>query len=372
MPTPWSLDRDLDQAVDPAYADRDPGVVRRVGDRVVDQVADGRREQLARRRTPWLRRPGDTASVMSCAEATSRQRSTASVTTASTAISSGSCSVSATCSRDRSTISLTSWVSRTDSPCIRSANRRTASGSSLASSDRLGQQGHPADRRLELVADVGDEVAAHLLDPAGLGAVLDQQQHVRAAERRDPRADDQPAAAERPAGQLQLALPDHAVAAHRPGQLEQLGVGDLVAADQPVGVRRRAGLDHGVGAVHDDRAGAQDGQDVEYAGGQRRLPAPGGTVVLGPLGQPHRQHGRTHRARLRRRRPGRRLPSRPQLPGYARKPAVRRRRGARPRALPLMFTWGPGRVHAPLAGSDRGQAGCSLPAQHHPRLDLHR
>ena len=41
----------------------------------------------------------------------------------------------------------------------------------------LGQQRHRADRGLELVADVGDEVPAYLVDPAGLGAVLDHDQH---------------------------------------------------------------------------------------------------------------------------------------------------------------------------------------------------
>ena len=50
----------------------------------------------------------------------------------------------------------------------------------------LGQQPDRADRRLELVADVGDEVAADRLDPALAGAVLDQGQHQPAAERRDP------------------------------------------------------------------------------------------------------------------------------------------------------------------------------------------
>ncbi len=55
---------------------------------------------------------------------------------------------------------------------------------------RLGEQRHRADRRLELVADVGDEVAAHRLDAAGLGDVLDEQGDVAlgVADRRDPHA----------------------------------------------------------------------------------------------------------------------------------------------------------------------------------------
>ena len=55
--------------------------------------------------------------------------------------------------------------------------------------DRLGQQPDRADRGLELVADVGDEVAADRLDPALAGAVLDQRQHQPRAQRRDPRGD---------------------------------------------------------------------------------------------------------------------------------------------------------------------------------------
>ena len=92
-----------------------------------------------------------------------------------------------------------------------------------------------ADRGLELVADVGDEVAADLLDPAGLGAVLDEEQHVLRAERRDPGAARR-ARCRRlgPCGQLELGLADHAVAAHLPGQVEQLGLDELAARDQPV------------------------------------------------------------------------------------------------------------------------------------------
>ena len=148
----------------------------------------------------------------------------ASWTAAVTSTSRGSWRVSATWSRDRSTISLTSWASRSDSTCIRLANRSTASGSSLASSTASASSAEPADRGLELVADVGDEVAADLLDPAGLGVVLDEQQHVAAAQRRDPRLHDRPAAAQRPAGQVELGLADDPVAAHLAREVAQLGV----------------------------------------------------------------------------------------------------------------------------------------------------
>ncbi|KIX78569.1 hypothetical protein SF12_08350, partial [Streptomyces sp. MBRL 601] len=63
--------------------------------------------------------------------------------------------------------------------------------------DRLGEQGEGADRGLQLVADVGDEVAAYGFDAAGLGEVLDQEQYQAGAERGDPRGDGEPVA---PAG----------------------------------------------------------------------------------------------------------------------------------------------------------------------------
>ena len=105
-------------------------------------------------------------------------------------------------------ISLTSWVSRAASPCIRVGEPADRLGVVAGVQHGLGEQRQRADRGLELVADVGDEVAAYVVDAAGLGAVLDQQQDVRAAQRRDPGADDEPAATQRPAGQLELDLPD--------------------------------------------------------------------------------------------------------------------------------------------------------------------
>jgi len=39
---------------------------------------------------------------------------------------------------------------------------------------RLGKQGQPAHGRLELVADVDDEVTANVLDPSCLSAIINQ------------------------------------------------------------------------------------------------------------------------------------------------------------------------------------------------------
>ena len=55
--------------------------------------------------------------------------------------------------------------------------------------DGVGEQLDRADRGLELVADVGHEVATDRLHPAFAGAVLDQGEDELAAQRRDPGGD---------------------------------------------------------------------------------------------------------------------------------------------------------------------------------------
>ena len=95
--------------------------------------------------------------------------------TVSTSTGTSSGSGSPPCSRDRSISSRTSRPSRSASCAIRPAKRCTASGSSAALLDRLGEQRQRADRRLQLVPDVGDEVAADRLRPPGLGDVLQHQ-----------------------------------------------------------------------------------------------------------------------------------------------------------------------------------------------------
>ena len=63
--------------------------------------------------------------------------------------------------------------SRSASRTIRSASGRVTAGS-LSAADRLRQHLERADRRLELVAHVGDEIAAHALDPVELRHVVDE------------------------------------------------------------------------------------------------------------------------------------------------------------------------------------------------------
>ncbi len=143
--------------------------------------------------------------------------------------------------------------------------------------DRLGQQGQRADRGLELVADVGHEVAPDLLHPPALGLVLGQHQHQAAgavgrAQRRTERGDANREAG-RPvtvlvAGDLDLALADLAVPADLPGQREQLADQQPVALDQPERARGRAGAQHPVLAVEDHRGRGKNREDGGDPGGK--------------------------------------------------------------------------------------------------------
>ncbi len=133
---------------------------------------------------------------------------------------------------------------------------------------RLGEQVDRSDRGLQLVRHVGHEVTTYRLDLALLGAVLDQGQHQARTERRHPRGQGPLRAHRR--GHLQLGLADLTVAPHLAHQLAELRGGQHAAAHHPHRVRRRGGLDHRVGLVHDDRAAAQHREHVGHAGGQQR------------------------------------------------------------------------------------------------------
>ena len=155
--------------------------------------------------------------------------------------------------------------------------------------DRLGQQPDRAHRGLQLVADVGDEVAAHRLHPAFAGAVLDQREHQPGAQRRHP-GGDVPRGHAGPRHQ-QLGLADLAVAAYLADQLGELLGDQRAAAHQPEGVRRRGGLQHRVGVVDDDRAAAQHRQHGGHARRAPRAPPTGRTAVLLAVADGPRQHG---------------------------------------------------------------------------------
>ena len=207
--------------------DGDPGVVRRVGDRVVDEVADrghqqvgvavdlgarGRRRRRARCR---LRRRGQPAPVDGLGDDVVDGRPARGCVQGVGDLQPRQVDdlLHQRVSRPASTLHpggepayRLGVVARR--PATASASRRSA-----------------ADRRLELVADVGDEVAADLLDPAGLGAVLDEHAgrgRCRAA--RPGRARRGVARPSGPRASSSSLLADHAVPAHRPGdQVAQLG-----------------------------------------------------------------------------------------------------------------------------------------------------
>ena len=70
--------------------------------------------------------------------------------------------------------------------------------------------------------------------------VLDQQEHLGAAQRGDPRLHREGAATQRAPGQLQADLPDDAVAPHGADQFAELDVGQIPTADQAQRAGRRA------------------------------------------------------------------------------------------------------------------------------------
>ncbi|CAM4153179.1 hypothetical protein JAAN108728_13830 [Janibacter anophelis] len=139
--------------------------------------------------------------------------------------------------------------------------------------DRLGEQGDATDRRLELVADVGDEVASGLLDAAALGLVVDEQQHVLGAERSDARGHVRDIAQPRP-GQLELGLADHAVAGDLGDHRGDLVVDEAAVAHDAVGDRGGRALDDASGVVEHDTRRAEHGQDVPDTTGHLRLGLP--------------------------------------------------------------------------------------------------
>ena len=120
----------------------------------------------------------------------------------------------------------------------------------------LGEQPDRADRCLELVAHVGDEVAADRLDLPLPRPVLDQREHQPGAERGDAGGDVARRQAVGPAHQ-QLGLADRPVAAYLLDEPGQLGRHEGVPLHQPEGVRRCAGLDHDVVLAEHDRTAAE-------------------------------------------------------------------------------------------------------------------
>ena len=190
-------------------------------------------------------------------------------------------------------ISWTRVVSRTASRCIRAAKRRTASGSSAASVTASASRRERADRGLELVAHVRDEVAADLLDPAGLGAVLDQDAGRGRCRGEPPGRGRSRGPPERAARELQL-LPRAPAPSRRASATisRSSACARSCAADEAERVAQPGvALTTAVAGVEDDGRGAQHGQDAADTGGQRRGPGAPREARPLALARTERQHG---------------------------------------------------------------------------------
>jgi len=183
---------------------------------------------------------------------------------------------------------------------------------------RLGQQAHRADRGLELVADVGDEVASYGLHPPGLGDVLDQQHDVSpVADRCEPGPDRLRDAAEPRRRELDLGLVRLPAAPRVPHEPAQLGhrqpagsddadlPGGAVVDDHVVrGVQHRDGDLQGV----DDLRGGRGARAERVGLGRPRAPQhhDGGGAACCSEHQPEQQAQDDHEANARRELPVRR------------------------------------------------------------------
>ncbi len=179
----------------------------------------------------------------------------------------------------------------------------TASGSSCGVEHGLGEQGDAADGGLELVADVGEEVAPDLLDAARL-----ERSSTSSSTWSPPSGATRAATTSRAVtdalAQVELDLADHPVAPHRPGEVEQLRVDELLAAHESLGDGGRRVVDDPVGASRRRcrSSGARRAPRRRPGGrsGGRRDDDP---LAVGAVGAGARRAPRRRRARGRRCRP---------------------------------------------------------------------
>ncbi len=129
----------------------------------------------------------------------------------------------------------------------------------------LGEEADGADRGLQLVADVGDEVASHVVEPVRLGAIVGEEQHEPVAEPRHPHEQSDLGLAERSASQAEFLADRHPVAAHLVDQLDELLVHERLVPHQAERERTRRGLDDVVRRVDHDPGGIQGVDDLVHA-----------------------------------------------------------------------------------------------------------
>ena len=177
----------------------------------------------------------------------------------------------------------------------RRPSRWTTPGSVLVD-QRLGEHGQRPDGRLQLVADVGDEVGAHGVDAPTLALVLDRRHRATARQRArgDGDAPGRPVELERLRGSL---------AAERPARQRAHGVVDEQAAVR-AGERAAAGLRYRIAPVGVDDDDA-DRQPIEHSfqrrhGGRRAAPADA-VAATGARRRPSRRRPATDDSPARRR-----------------------------------------------------------------------
>ena len=176
MPTPWSATAISIHAVVATRLDRRPMSRRRCTSRRCRPGCRGR-DQLpvaaharAGRRAPRRRATSMRVLLGSGTALARRRRRPPGRPTTSIRARQRRRARSATAPAGRRWSAPARWASST----ILSASRLTTAGSSLVG-QRLGEHGERADRRLQLVADVGDEVGAHRVEPSALADVVDRR-----------------------------------------------------------------------------------------------------------------------------------------------------------------------------------------------------
>ena len=184
-------------------------------------------------------------------------------TRSSTSTTSACVSGSSPCSRDRSMRSLIRWLSRAGLDLHPLGEVPHLLGVVAGGQHRLGEQGQRADRGLQLVADVGHEVAAHDVDPALLGEVVDEDEDRAGAQRRDAHAQLEQLPAERRAAHPHVLLAGVAVAATRSIRWTMSGIVTGVAVDQAQGAGARVGAQHRAVGRHHEGGGRQHAQDAD-------------------------------------------------------------------------------------------------------------
>ena len=200
-----------------------------------------------------------------------RHLSSASATTASSLTGTGSGTGSAAWILDRVIRSFTRLVSLDASYRMRPAKRRTASGSSAASSTVSASRARAPtgvlSSWLTLATKSRLTSSTRRLSVWSSASTSTSPPPARRAERGDANGEAGGAVAVLVIGDLDLALADLAVPANLPGQGEQLADEQLIPLDEPERTRRRARAQDPVLAVEDHGGGRKHGENRRYPGG---------------------------------------------------------------------------------------------------------